>query len=104
MTPLIVAALYNEASAVSTLLTLGADPTVRDADNKTALDIGRGENSTEVVRVLQEWGKCVTVLYFQTSILPVIKLISLYQVLVFKAFCQPLNYLSLITTLHHFVN
>ena len=67
------AAENGQASAVSTLLTLGADPAVRDMFNKTALDKARGRNHTEVVRVLEEWGKCVTVLYFQTSILPVIK-------------------------------
>ena len=57
VTPLMRAAWGDHASAVSTLLSLGADPTATNMFKETALGYARSENHTNVIRVLEEWGK-----------------------------------------------
>ena len=53
-TALIYAVKYDFFSAAKKLLELGADPTLRQVDGKTALDIAKSENKSSLVRILSE--------------------------------------------------
>jgi len=48
------AALYGYLAIAKRLLEGGADPTLRDEDGKTALDIARERGYSEVVALLSE--------------------------------------------------
>ena len=53
-TALIYAVKYDLFSVAKKLLELGADPTLRQVDGKTALDIAKSENKSSLVRILTE--------------------------------------------------
>ncbi|MBO4699039.1 ankyrin repeat domain-containing protein [bacterium] len=53
-TALIYAVKHDLFSVAKKLLELGADPTLRQVDGKTALDIAKSENKSSMVRILTE--------------------------------------------------
>jgi len=53
-TPLQAAAKEGQSDSVRLLLAYGADPSVRDADGQTALDIARSKEHGEIVKLLDQ--------------------------------------------------
>ena len=51
---LMYAVKQNLYSVVKKLLELGADPTLRQVDGKTALDIAKSQNNQSLMRILAE--------------------------------------------------
>lgn len=56
-TPLIVSVTNGYSDCTSRLLELGADPSIKDADGRTAFDIAREGKLDEVLKILQGGGK-----------------------------------------------
>jgi ankyrin repeat protein len=57
MTPLMHAAFYGDPQVVSFLLEHGADPKLRDAQNKSAVDIAQERGNTKALTILKQTGK-----------------------------------------------
>ena len=52
-TPLMQAAMDNQADITDLLLGCGANPALTDAEGETALDLARTHHASEVVRILE---------------------------------------------------
>lgn len=55
ITPLMSAAMTNNAAIVQKLLDKGADSQAKTVDNKTALDLARDYNAVDAAEVLKKW-------------------------------------------------